>query len=555
MTLRPAARRLVPAVALASWLAACAGDVRPLPPGVLVVSQEQTSSWVRNFNPLTPAAAARWPTLAGVYEPLFVFNSVRSAQVPWLATAFQWRDGGRVLRITTRVGVRWSDGARFSARDVAFTFDLLRRFRALDRRGVWGFLEDVRLVDGHTVDFHFQRVFIPGFDELAAQLIVPEHVWKSVADPVTFANPRPVATGPFTEVTTFRDQVYELGRNPHYWQPGRPALRALRFPAYPSNDRANLALVFDEVEWAGNFIPAIDRVFVKRNPAHHAYWFPLTAGVVYLYLNTQRAPFDDVRVRKALSMAIDRPLIVDVAAFRYTHPADATGMSESYAAWRDSAAATGGDWVKFDVPRANALLDSAGFPRGHDGLRRLTGGRSWRYELLCVSGWSDWVRASQIIARNLRAVGIQAAVRTYDFGAWFQKVQEGDFDMSLGWSIEGPLPYHLYRWLMSSTTVKPLGQAAPGNWHRYSSPAADRALARFERAADPAEQLRLSGELQRIFVAEAPAIPLYPNPSWAEFNTARVTGFPTAADPYADPSPNKMERGEILLVLTTLRPR
>ena len=65
----------------------------------------------------------------------------------------------------------------------------------------------------------------------------------------------------------------------------------------------------------------------------------------------------------------------------------------------------------------------------------------------------------------------------------------------------------------------------------------------------------MAAELQRIFVAEAPAIPLYPNPSWAEFNTGRFTGFPTAADPYADPSPNKFDRGECLLVLTTLAPR
>jgi peptide/nickel transport system substrate-binding protein len=550
-----AAHRTALAAFLSLALASCAGDIKPLPPDILVVSQEQTSSFVRNFNPLTPAAAARWPTLAGVYEPLFVFNSVKSVQVPWLATGFEWREGNRVLRVTTRDSVRWSDGRPFSARDVVFTFRLLERFRALDRRGVWGFLADVRLLDSRTVDFRFRRVFIPGFDEVAAQQIVPEHVWKGVRDPVTFANEHPVATGPFTEVTIFRNQVYELGRNPHYWQPGKPAVKGLRFPAFPSNDRANLALVFDEVEWAGNFIPAIDRVFVRRDPEHHAYWFPLTAGVVYLYLNTQRAPFDDVRVRKALSMAIDRPLMVDVAAFRYTHPADATGMSESYAAWRDSSAAAGGDWVKLDVPRANALLDAAGFRRGADGVRRLPGGRPWRYEILCVSGWSDWVRASQIIARNLRDVGVDATVRTYDFGAWFQKVQEGDFDMSMGWSIEGPLPYHLYRWLMSATTVKPPGEVSAGNWHRYASPAADRALARFERASDPAEQRRLSAELQRIFVAEAPAVPLYPNPSWAEFNTSRIVGFPSAADPYADPSPNKMERGEILLVLTTLRPR
>jgi len=533
----------------------CARERPPAPEGVLVVSQEQQASWVRNFNPLTTATAARWPTLAGVYEPLFVFNSVRTEYVPWLGTAWEWRKGDRVLRVTTRDGVRWSDGEPFGARDVAFTFDLLRRFRALDRRGVWGFLSEVRVVDPRTVDFVFERIFIPGFDEIAAQQIVPEHAWKGVADPVTYANETPVATGPFTEVRLFRNQVFELGRNPHYWQDGRPLFDGLRFPAYPSNDRANLALVFDEVDWAGNFVPAIERVYVSRDPDHHRYWFPLTGSSIFLYANTTLPPLDDTKVRKALSMAIDRELLVDVALYRYSRPSDATALSDGYAAWRDSTIAAEGDWVRFDPAAAARLLDEAGLEPDADGVRRMPDGTPLAWEVLCVSGWSDWVRASQVIARNLGAVGIGATVRTLDFSAWFQRVQEGNFALSLGWSFEGPTPYLFYRWLMSSATVKPLGEVATGNWHRYGSPAADSVLTAFERAADPAAQRRLADDMQRVFVREAPAIPLYPNPSWAEYNTRRFTGFPSAADPYADPSPNKIDRGECLLVLTRIAPR
>jgi peptide/nickel transport system substrate-binding protein len=536
-------------------LGGCVRELPRAPEGVLVVSQEQQASWVRNFNPLTTATAARWPTLAGVYEPLLVFDSVRSEYLPWLAVDHAWREGNRVLRVTTRSGVLWSDGEPFTARDVAFTFNLLHRFPALDRRGVWGFLESVEARNDSTVDFHFQRVFIPGFDEVAAQQIVPEHVWKDVADPVTFANENPVATGPFTEVRVFRNQVYELGRNPHYWQPGLPKVQALRFPAYPSNDRANMALVFDEVDWAGNFIPAVKRVYVERNPADHHYWFPLTGSTIFLYANTTRAPFEDVRVRKALSMAIDRDLLVDVALYRYSRPADATGLSDAYASWRDSTAVAEGTWVHHDIASADSLLDAAGFPRGADGIRRLPDGSPWRYDILTVSGWSDWVRATQVIARGLGDVGIEASVKTYDFSAWFQRVQEGNFDLSLGWSFEGPTPYPFYRWLMSSATVKPVREASMGNWQRYGSAAADSALAAFEREADPAGQRRLAATLERIFVAQAPAIPLYPNPSWAEYNTSRFEGFPSKADPYADPSPNKFDRGETLLVLTTLAPR
>lgn len=540
----------------ALWaLVGCSPKRTPLPSDVLIVSQEQQASWVRNFNPLTPATAARWPTLAGVYEPLFVYNSVKAQQVPWLGTAFEWREGARLLHVTTRSGVKWSDGQPFSARDVAFTFNLIQRFRALDKRGTWAFLESVRALDDDTVEFRFQRVYVPGFDELAAVQIVPEHIWSKIDDPVRFPNEHPVATGPFTEVKVFRNQVYELGRNPYYWQAGVPQVSALRFPAYPSNDRANLALVYDEVDWAGNFLPAIDRVYVGRAPGKHAYWFPLTAGTIFLYANTTRAPFSDVRVRKALSMAIDRSLLVDVALHRYSRPADATGLSDAYAALRDSTAMAAGDWVRHDLAAAKAQLDAAGYTVGADGFRHLPDGKPWKYDVLVVSGWSDWVRAAQVIVRGLREAGVDASVRTYDFSAWFQRVQEGDFDLSLGWSFEGPAPYHAYRYLMSSTTMKPIGTASLGNWHRYSSKTADQLLAEFERATEPAVQRALGDSLQRLFVAEAPAIPLYPNPSWAEYHAGRFTGFPSKDDPYADPSPNKFDRGEPLLVLTRLAPR
>lgn len=551
---RPRGAAVALAVLATAAASSCVRDRVDAPPGVLTVSVEQQASWVRNFNPLTTATAPRWPTQAGIYEPLYVWNSVRGEQVPWLATGHTWHDDYRVLRVTTRTGVSWSDGHPFTAADVAFTFNLLRQVPALDRRGLWSFLDSVTAIDDTTVDFTFRRRFLPGLDDVVAQLIVPAHVWKDVADPIAFANESPVATGPFTEVRVFRNQIYELGRNPNYWQPGKPRLDALRFPAYPSNDRANLALIFDEVDWAGNFVPAIDRVFVERAPEHHAYWFPLTGTTIFLYANTRRAPFDDARVRKALSMAIDRDLVVAVALYRYSRPADTTGLSDAYATWRDATAADAG-WTRHDVAAANALLDEAGFPRGADGKRRLRDGKRWSYEIMAVAGWSDWVRAAQVIARGLRDVGIDARVRTFDYGAWSQRVQEGRFDLTLGWSFEGPTPYTFYRWLMASSTVKPEGTIAMSNWHRYGSARADELLAAFEVEAEPAAQRRQLVELQRTFAAEAPAIPLYPNPSWGEFNTRRFTGFPSAANPYADPSPNKFDRAETLLLLTTIEPR
>jgi peptide/nickel transport system substrate-binding protein len=144
-------------------------------------------------------------------------------------------------------------------------------------------------------------------------------------------------------------------------------------------------------------------------------------------------------------------------------------------------------------------------------------------------------------------------VRTYDYSAWFDRLEEGDFDLSMGWSNEGPTPYNFYHWLMATSTVRPLHVAAIGNWQRYGSKRADALLAQFENEADLRKQHALADDLQRVFADEAPAIPLYANPSWAEFNTRRFTGFPTAQDPFSDASPNRVP--ECLLVLTSLKPR
>jgi peptide/nickel transport system substrate-binding protein len=391
----------------------------------------------------------------------------------------------------------------------------------------------------------------------------------------------------------FESQVYQLGRNPRYWQ-GPPAVTALRFPAYASNDQANLALISGEVDWAGNFVPAIDRVYVGADPAHHHYWFPPVAGTIVLYANTTQPVLGDARVRKALSLAIDRDLLVEVAMYGHTRASDASGLDEGLAAWRDAAAdpaaadtaapasqATGAPasqataapasqttaapvsrataappsptgWVRHDPIAAGRLLDEAGCPRGADGLRRCAG-IPLELPLQTVAGWSDWVRAAQLIARDLAAIGVSTRVRTHDFTAWFDRLQRGDYALSMGWSESGPTPYPFYRGLMSSEAVRPVGTPSARNWNRFGDPAADAALAAFERTLDPTEQRRLSGALTQRFVDAAPVIPLFSSPSWAEYSTARFTGFPSAADPYALPTPNVQP--DCLLVLTQLRPR
>ncbi|XXX75268.1 ABC transporter substrate-binding protein [Sorangium sp. So ce134] len=518
----------------------------------VTISREQQASWVRNFNPLLAEGSVRFPTLAGIYEPLIVYNTMKGEFQPWLATKYEWSDGNKKLTFTTRTEVKWSDGQPFSAKDVAFTFGLLKKFPALDLTGVWKFVDSVEAKGDTTVEFALKEPFVPGLSYIGHQPIVPEHKWKDVADPVTFSNENPVATGPFTEVKTFQNQIYELGKNPHYWQKGKPAVDGLRFPAYPGNDQANLALINGEVDWAGNFVPDIDKTYVSKDAQNNHYWFPLVGGTVTLYPNATKKPFDDVKLRKAISMAIDRAQIAKIAVNGYTVGADATGLDDAYARWRNEKAVAAGDWTNYDVAKANALLDEAGYAKGADGIRAKDG-KPLKFDINVVTGWSDWVRAVQITTQNLKAVGIEATLKTYDFSAFFEALQKGTFDMSMGWTNTEPTPFNFYRDLMATEFVKPVGEITARNWHRFGAKEADPLFKQFQAATDPAEQKRIIDELQMIFVEKVPVIPLFKNPSWGEYSTKRFVGWPSKENPYAKLSPNNPP--DYLIVLTEIKPK
>ena len=178
---------------------------------------------------------------------------MQSTIVPWLGTNYEWKEQNKILIIETRDGVRWSDGKPFSAYDVEFTFNLKKEFPALDGNGNWKYLSSVEATDSTHVVFVFSRIYVPGFEVLSGQPIVPKHIWSRESDPVKFTNPNPIGTGPFTEVTLFSNQVWELSKNPNYWQEGKPKINKLRFPAFLSNEQATLALIKGEVDWSGNF--------------------------------------------------------------------------------------------------------------------------------------------------------------------------------------------------------------------------------------------------------------------------------------------------------------
>jgi peptide/nickel transport system substrate-binding protein len=488
-----------------------------------------------------------------MYEPLMIYNRMEGRLIPWLGLHADFGDVQHLqLKVTLRPDVRWSDGKPFTSQDVAFTFELLRKYPALDSHGIWNFVERIETVDALQLRFHFKKPFAPGVLQIMQQPLVAAHSWKNVADPVSFANEQPVATGPYTEVILFENQVFEIARNPYYWQKDKAIVKSLRFPAFASNEQVMLNLLQGNIDLAANFVPAVDRVYVSKDPEHNRYWFPLVGNMVFLYLNTTMEPYDQAEVRRAISMALDRHKIVKVAMFNYSEPGHASGMTQGMGRWRLPNDYPGSDWVRFQPERAEALLDQLGLKKDEAGRRRLPHGDVWSLDINVVSGWSDWVRAAQIISRNLQAIGIEARLRTYDYGAWFSQLQRGEFQGAISWSTDTVEPYEFYRFLMSQKTRQPIGTPAASNWHRFSDSEVEAMLDSLAAAFDTDTKMQLVHDLQRLFMVKAPAIPLFPNPAWGTAHTRHFQNYPSPQNPYAVLSPNY--RPEILQVLTEIRP-
>ncbi len=524
---------------------------------VLTLAEQTMPTFVRNFNPFLSTALPG--TLNVIHEPLMIFNSIKGELVPWLATGYAWSDDLLTLTFTIREGVFWSDGEPFTASDVAYTFNLLKTAPGVNSNvlpaliGDSAYVDSITATDDLTVQFTFNRVYTPGLYELIGQNIVPEHVWQDVADVIAFTNENPVGTGPFTEIVSFADQSYVLGKNPNYWQPGKPAIDGIRWRAFADANAASLAMVEGEIDWSNLFISDPARNFVSDDPNRY---FILEEGpnMAILAMNINRPPFDDANVRRAISMAINREQVVMIGEGGVVGPADVTGLTAFYNAWKVNDVAALGDWTTYNVDQANALLDAAGLERGSDGIR-VANGKPMKYDVMVLPA-PNWLADLQIAAENLAEVGIELnIVPNPNFPEWLMAQKTGDFDMLFSIIDGNATPFRFYRNTMSSELLTPEGVPAEGNYTRYAGGAADELLDQFAAATTFEEQRQIAGELQAVFAAEVPAVPFVPLGGMGLVNTTRFTGFPSRDNYYASAQPNPAFFADILLVVTQIAPK
>ena len=197
--------------------------VRPAKTAVLTISNENGALWTCDFSPFNGSDTLL--SVGFVYETLDYVNPLQSGKVtPMLATSWNWGAGNKSLTFTIRQGVKFSNGTPLTANDVAYTFNLLKKYPALDLTGDWSVLSSVTQTgsDQVTMDFKRPRGAVPSTTSPARRRSCPEAIWSKIANPVAYPDTHPVGTGPV------QGEPLHLGEHHLHRQPALLAGRACR---------------------------------------------------------------------------------------------------------------------------------------------------------------------------------------------------------------------------------------------------------------------------------------------------------------------------------------
>jgi peptide/nickel transport system substrate-binding protein len=520
-------------VASALALGACAGNdnnTGAAGGGTLTIQGDAGNpQLVENFNPLVIPTELHGAQL--MYEPLEIRSPIDGHFTPYLATSHEFPNPKTVV-FTIRQGVTWSDGKPFSAQDVVFTYNLLKKYPELDASGIWSQITGAQ-ASGNKVTVTFKQPNVPFVGVLAAQVIVPEHIWSSIKDPAKFTNTKPVGTGPFT-LEKFAPTQYTLKKNPDYWQADRIAPDRVVMPAQSTNQSTNqLDVTSGKFDWSYNYLPDVQKTFVDRD-ADNTYWFP-PGGVIGLFMNLTKQPYSNVDFRKGVSLAIDRDTIADKAVNGYETGASQSGLIlPNLEKWLDPSIPDSGN-VKQDTKSALAEFQKAGFTQ-KGGKLVDSSGKQVSMSIMMPSNYSDWVAGGKEVVHELAAIGIKASLDTPTADQYISATQSGNYDVAFGGYGGTGDPYTDFNNMLNSAFAAPIGTATANNFERFKDPKVDTALNTLAGATGKAAQQDAVHQLENVMYDQVPIVLMYYGGSWGLFSTKNFTGWPSEKDPYTLPT-------------------
>ena len=479
-------------IAAIAALLACGPAVRP---DDVVVYASGTD--LESANPIvTIHPLSRQVQRHVLFVTLARYDSALSLQ-PYYARSWTWSADRRTLFMTLDKNLRWHDGVPTTARDVAFTIRAARDPRAGFARAADLAAVDTVIATADTalaIRFRSpQRGLPPIFAELP---ILPAHKLASVELSQmrrTAFNTDPIGNGPFRFVSRVPGQRWTFERNLDFpvAMGGPPRIRQLVVAVVDEPTTKFAGLAAGDLDFAG--IAPTMASLAQRDPMIDVVDYPVLFANALVY-NTHRPPFDDVRVRRAVDLSIDRPRIVQAALAGFATPASGPVPPENPLA--------SGQPLLRDTALADSLLDAAGWRRGRDGIRARDG-KPFTIQLLTVGSGDNAVE--QLIQADLAARGVRVEIRQLELAAFLARARarEKEFDVLIT-GIPGDLSLaHLRAMFESSQRGSSLDYAD------FHTTALDARFASARSALTDAELRAAWREVQLTLARDVPVSWLY----------------------------------------------
>jgi peptide/nickel transport system substrate-binding protein len=488
--------------------------------GVLTITTGAAGTFADDFNLYSPNAED--PTNGMIYEPLFFFDTAKDGVVkPWLGTSYAWSNGGTTLTVQLRHNVKWTDGKPFTSADVVFTFNQAIHSTALNKFALP--LASVSADGQYAVTINFTKpAYTDAYYALGRVEILPQHIWASVKDPTTFLNTHPVGTGAY-ELGSFSGQVFTMTANPHYYVAGLPKFKTIRFLAFSGNTTSDAAIESGQVDWAGSYIPGIQKLYLAKNKKFVVSDIPLSTA--FLVPNMASGPTANLAVRQAISTALNRADISDTVYNGYASPTNPEALIlPNYSSVLSPSVAP----ASFGSPNAAAaknILAKAGIKT------------PLNLTVDMVSGYTDYLSDLQIIQAQLKPAGINLAIDQPAYATFTSLQDTGKFQLLMDNFGYTPDPWAYYYSILDSSIAPPIGQVdTVGNFGRYHNAQVDSLLNQIAGTTNTAVQNPDFYKLEQIFASQLPDIPLFNQQDEIEFNGNVVANYPSVSNPYGAPA-------------------
>src|SRR5882762_11070676 len=349
--------------------------------------------------------------------------------IPDLAHSWEISKDGKTYTFHIRQGVQFHDGAELTSEDVKATFDRISKPPAgisMPRSTLFAAVDEIAAPDKYTVQF---KLSAPRPADFIMGAIASG--WNGIVRKKTLddnqQNLRRVVdipgTGPFKSKRRVENEVWVTERNPSYWNKDLPYLDGIEFyHGLPFSPELGSAILSNRVDYARIVDPVTARKAKDTKGMSTTNFYQ--SVIQGTWMNDKKKPLDDVRVRRAIHLSLDRPVLVDVV--KDVAPMMMGGMIYPFSEW-----ATPLDELKkrpgyqadttAAVKEAKALMTAAGYPNGIKGLD---------YLVRDVASFKLWAQAVQAMLQQ--AIGVECTLRTVVESVWFDDTKTGKFDLAVG---------------------------------------------------------------------------------------------------------------------------